>query len=521
MVIYLKYFITLLVLISLFFLFPNNSAAQLTIGSVLPPNPGAVLDLKEYNEASDNTTSTRGLGVPRVALISNSSLEPSVTAQESQDISVRSAHIGMMLYNVGDEILDSPETLLCKGLHVWNGSKWVPSMPYPTSILGESVIRCKEGPAYTIDPNSIKVYGEYSKNTVLNNTHYIEFTINSPADIIGGEYIIQTYSPTTNEIMFEGKGIITSTQQTVRLQGTGTIQTVTDKHLVLITNSPSEKNKYPVIVSVTLPKMKIVGVGQPDYNPASNVNTSKSSVLMRNTKAFGTSVDSKIKVEGFQFDYYPFRNDQQWINLFNSKPDIIIRTYASTLSDNALVLTALKAYLDAGGIFLDFNDNNGTSSAGVKALYGSGASSNTVANTVTGQIHPFTDVDDEILNGSWLDLRNKTWSEDASFTQGISGVPEDKIIIYSRSNTNGRPVIAFRDKVVNYVYVGDGGFLSGSAPTSSCCYPFQLGEVASDPKTYHLPVMSSNDKGDIYNSYFYANLITWALRQVAANGTNK
>lgn len=101
-----------------------DTTAQVTLGSTEPPSPGALLDLKEEG------ITTRGLGLPRVSLLTNSSLEPCLTSTESNDIDQRKAHIGLVVYNVGAEIETTKEDRLCKGMHVWDGDKWQPLTAY-------------------------------------------------------------------------------------------------------------------------------------------------------------------------------------------------------------------------------------------------------------------------------------------------------------------------------------------------------------------------------------------------------
>ncbi len=77
--------------------------AQVTIGSGNPPNTNALLDLKE-----SGTTSTKGLLMPRVALISTTSYAP-MTAHE----------MGMTVYNTATQGDVTP------GYYYNDGNKWI------------------------------------------------------------------------------------------------------------------------------------------------------------------------------------------------------------------------------------------------------------------------------------------------------------------------------------------------------------------------------------------------------------
>lgn len=99
-------------LIISFSLFLGNMSllAQVTIGSDVLPNKGALLDLKENDNLDVN--SMRGLGLPRVQLSTIYSLDD-IEANLDKD-----AHIGLVIY-VPEEFEDS-----CPGVYVWTGTEW-------------------------------------------------------------------------------------------------------------------------------------------------------------------------------------------------------------------------------------------------------------------------------------------------------------------------------------------------------------------------------------------------------------
>lgn len=109
-----KKYLRVFFIITFLFLF-STVDAQVTIGSETPPGIGSLLDLKEKADG----TSTRGLGMPRVAITNLTDIKvniPSVLAGEE------SAHTGLMVYNINENwCLKTPIT---KGLYVWDGSMW-------------------------------------------------------------------------------------------------------------------------------------------------------------------------------------------------------------------------------------------------------------------------------------------------------------------------------------------------------------------------------------------------------------
>lgn len=105
--------------------------SQVTIGSGLPPNSGAILDIKEFNPenpAVDNTTAKKGgLLLPRVKLTSISDLFPMFSndnayvnndgnKKDTEDL----IHKGLMVYNINTDICED----LYPGVNVWNGKRW-------------------------------------------------------------------------------------------------------------------------------------------------------------------------------------------------------------------------------------------------------------------------------------------------------------------------------------------------------------------------------------------------------------
>lgn len=133
--------IYILIILSLCLFFTNSLKAQVTIGSSVPPNKGALLDLKE--EDSNRINAKKGLGLPRVILkgISIIDIEGGVADLNKEE------HIGLVVYNVkkrdmADGITERSQ-LLCPGVHVWIGEEWSPLIPYPKIGLS-----CKGTPEF-------------------------------------------------------------------------------------------------------------------------------------------------------------------------------------------------------------------------------------------------------------------------------------------------------------------------------------------------------------------------------------
>jgi hypothetical protein len=96
--------------------------AQVTIGSGLEPQKGALLDVKSKDAAAPGgeTTDTNGGGIlmPRVELVNINSLEPFIAAGD-QDAATKANHKGLVVYNLTDT------GGFAAGLYSWDGSQWV------------------------------------------------------------------------------------------------------------------------------------------------------------------------------------------------------------------------------------------------------------------------------------------------------------------------------------------------------------------------------------------------------------
>lgn len=107
--------------------FTANSFAQVTIGSSIPPNRGALLDLKEQDNDVYYSNAAKGLGMPRVNLTDVERLSPMYSytdAENTPDATTLSIHTGLIVYNVNED-LSNPNKLLCRGMYVWDGSAWI------------------------------------------------------------------------------------------------------------------------------------------------------------------------------------------------------------------------------------------------------------------------------------------------------------------------------------------------------------------------------------------------------------
>jgi hypothetical protein len=146
--------------------------SQVTIGSLLKPAKGALLDLKTQLPDAGNVTSTSGgLLLPRVELnkTSDFSLIPNITSAQKKD------YTGLLVYNLKiDEKLS-----LEKGVYQWSGEEWK-MLSKITKTEGVTIKKeIYQGSAP--DPNKIVSLGKFEFRIIKrsNNNIYSQFQLSS------------------------------------------------------------------------------------------------------------------------------------------------------------------------------------------------------------------------------------------------------------------------------------------------------------------------------------------------------
>jgi hypothetical protein len=165
----------------------NVMQAQVTIGSLLNPQKGALLDLKEedpINQSDPN--SEKGILFPKVALIDVKSLEPLIKGMAVAADSMKMR--GMIVYNVNENAngIDA-------GLSVWNGEEWM-------SIVGGGASKAA---VFTIDWTKVTINGTYVKDKPLTYGNTVSLPVNVTR---AGTYNLVAYSKPDNNYYFSVKG---------------------------------------------------------------------------------------------------------------------------------------------------------------------------------------------------------------------------------------------------------------------------------------------------------------------------
>lgn len=106
--------------------------AQVTIGSDVEPNPGALLDIKEKATTGGEANSSKGLLLPRVRLTTVDSLTDLGITDTTYP---KPEYNGMVVYNTTNGYSYCKD--IHNGIYVWIENKWVPMFSYADPGKGD------------------------------------------------------------------------------------------------------------------------------------------------------------------------------------------------------------------------------------------------------------------------------------------------------------------------------------------------------------------------------------------------
>lgn len=374
---------------------------------------------------------------------------------------------------------------------------------------------------YTMSCGTATVNGVYKVGTALTASNTITLPVNVSTL---GSYTVTTN--TVDGISFSGSGTFTSTgNQNITLSGTGTPTSTSVKTITITSDSQGGvSTTCSVNVVVVIPKKTVLHIGlETAYGYSAYTGPSRS--LMDSPTNFGTTASSIVKYEGFT--HTSLGNSPSSAALqtaLNNKPDIVVIGYNYT--PNAADAGYIASYLNKKGVVIALTDDTGTaqnlfrgifSDPTISASYGGGA----------GSVYALT-------NSDFGDVRGKNWGEDASTTVNISGLTSG-FVPYSyaqpiNSTTTRTGISGLRNTSLNFIWFGDGGFLSNENANGNQ-YPSNTIEPFVAPSTGgYFPVQKSSygyaGNGyatggmQVQNSILFANMIAWAIKQAEFNGIN-
>jgi hypothetical protein len=187
-----------------------QAIGQVTVGSDIAPLSGVLLDIKSQAANANNETTTGtaggGLGLPRVMLVNEITLEPFLTA--TANAADKTARAGLMVYNVSSTSPFKP------GIYVWNGTKW--------TTTGEGIkyfyMPSCNIPVTSTGAKTFNLYDEYKKQfTKSGNTTFI--TSNASINYVPSPELTRLY--TASELDYVITYYDTSIFSAVSINATG------------------------------------------------------------------------------------------------------------------------------------------------------------------------------------------------------------------------------------------------------------------------------------------------------------
>jgi hypothetical protein len=427
---------------------------------------------------------------------------------------------------------------------------------------------------YSIYCGSYKVYGVYTVLPDITNsdddTHYIELDVEVSDIIAGGGWTATT--DRQNGLSFRGSGTFTALgRQKIRLYAVAgsKANTYDPIELTLSAETLTGSTSCKVTVRPAFTRKKIIGISNSDYAWGYSANAGGSRALLTANYNFGNSDESTVKmvatntpvsgntltggtsVSNTQWtDYNAFQyrfvesnsiSEATMQTVVNAKPDMIILGFDHEWTTGSAAV-ALK-YLNDGGIIFDFNGENGSARIMLNTIFGLPQTGTNSISVVYGSSRPtpirttLANMVDPILQGPFqpegsttlggLDLGGDT----ELLLAGHNNIPTSGIIVYGY-NGAGSPTV-FRTSGQRYFVFGDGGFLTNrvltnpSITTSSNIQPFAVvrNYDSSSPYPYKPAARASNTTTNsyangAYNSFFFANLVAWAVSEAQYYGVN-
>jgi hypothetical protein len=270
-----------------------------------------------------------------------------------------------------------------------------------------------------------------------------------------------------------------------------------------------------------IPKKRFLTIGGDPNGYGYNFSgTSASNRLITAYTNFGTTPVSVVKTEGFTIinggESPSEAQMYEW--LINNPVDIVVLGF-NNHNINATIAQYYKQFLINKGVVIAFQEGTGNLGSGnlLRAVLGNNISISSA--TGAGSVYQFSNLNNEVLNGPFGDIRGKQWGEDASITICVSGFNPNDVDILSDNKDISTPAATgsgaatgFKHNTLNFIWFGDAGFNSysnGSTSNIVCPFTIDMNNFPVAKPGYGRGTI----KYPVYNSVLTANALAWALKQ--------
>lgn len=368
--------------------------------------------------------------------------------------------------------------------------------------------QCGPTPGFTLDCSSGAVTGTFTAGTQSNGSKVINYT-----NATGQSY------PALSIVSTGVTGLVASAPAGTLANGNGSITLV-------ITGTPSSEGMANFNISIggqsctfmvnigrrVFRRMNVLGVAaEPWYAPLDN-NTYASRAILTSTQNFG--LNGTFSTGGFNIISTTSAQGQALKDLINNNNiDIIIVGYSYIPNDASI--TVLNDFVkNKKGVLMYSEEYSSTQTPKLINMI-CGGSGTTMKKIGGSEYDQLTNVNDPVLNGPFGDVRGKIigsdWTSTSFYVQ--AGLPSGVTILANRFNDTSMPLM-FKHSSLGFIYMGDSGWLGGSATdTRNTIFPVGM-NASGVPITK--PWIGNTTS---YNGFLYANAIAWAV-QFAQSNTN-
>lgn len=297
---------------------------------------------------------------------------------------------------------------------------------------------------------------------------------------------------------------------------------------------------------LVLPTKKVLSIGYLDGSGYAAEAGRVSGNFLRSTYNFSPTSDY-LKVQSLEFEEINLTGGRLATRLADpaNYPDVLVIGIFSNI--NATDYTVLNKYLQRGGVaFLMTETVNTDLRNFFRTLLGDNNLTLT-NNDIGGSVYKLANVDPDVLDGVFGDVRGLYWGQDRSATQYLTNYSGTDLVIYTQNSanyyvpTNNGPTM-FRHKRLNLFFVGDTGFLANNQVRGTLAegyynsYPFStVGGSGADKdfpvgKLYgHYTVTGSpeyftpiKNAGFFQaNSIIFGNALAWLLERSHFAGVDR
>jgi hypothetical protein len=369
-----------------------------------------------------------------------------------------------------------------------------PSMTLPELTVEDIPVK------YYFNCSKVDISGAKLKLKQSSAGSYITIRLQVLPESIGAKYHIQTN--TNNGIMFEGKGTLSSEQQTITLDANGAIpMTAGMADFYFTTNSSDPRlSNCSAEIPITGRTIKVVTWGV--SGGAWDISGDKSvrSILgCAELFGLGSNTNPIYPVDGISFSHvtsFPASLDDVDVLImsYNASGSLISNREQNELlnfveRDKGVLIQCLEA----GN---SLNIANSIFESNITRLNQTNAT-DCAATLLPGN---------RIVNGMYMDLSHKKIGYDGGYNLAFTISDLTNVEIIATRDCDKNPTV-FKHKSKPYILLGDGGILcSGNAGTSTSDSPLLVNSKGLPEVKEHAP-----NRTLVYNSHLFANIMLWAI----------